>query len=242
MAYAKNETGFVDRSLKIGGVVYRYQVYVPEGWNKSHQWPVVLFLHGAGERGDDGMLQTQVGIGTAIRLHRDRFPCIVVMPQCRRSIWWPDPRMEEVALKALDAAMKEFRGDRRRVYLTGLSMGGYGTWSLASKTAGKFAALVPICGGVTPPRGASANSSPAADSDPYSSVSRKIGKTPVWIFHGGDDRTVPVAESRRMNEALKAAGGDVRYTEYPGVGHNSWDKAYAEPDLMKWLLAQQNQN
>lgn len=118
MAHAKKDTGFLDRSLKIGGVTYRYQVYVPDGWNKSAKWPVVLFLHGAGERGDDGVVQTQVGIGTAIRWHRDRFPCIVVMPQCRRNIWWPDPKMEEMALKALDAAVKEFRGDPQRLYLT----------------------------------------------------------------------------------------------------------------------------
>jgi predicted peptidase len=148
--------------------------------------------------------------------------------------------MESRALEALDQSMKEFNGDPARVYLTGLSMGGYGTWSLASKHPGKFAALVPICGGIRPPAAAGAtpaSASSEASTDPYR-VAQKIGKTPVWIFHGGADTTVPVTESRKMAEALKAVGGSVKYTEYEGVGHNSWDKTYSEPELIPWLFAQ----
>jgi len=237
-AAAKTDTGFVDRTVRIGKEVYRYQVFVPEGWNKSRKWPVILFLHGAGERGDDGLQQTQVGIATAIRWHRDRFPAVVVMPQCRKSLWWPEATMLEMALKSLDQSMKEFKGDPARVYLTGLSMGGYGTWAIASKFPGRFAALVPICGGVQAPRNLPSLSASSGGVDPYAEVAKKIGRTPVWIFHGAADTTVPPVESRRMNDALKAAGGNVRYDEYPGVGHNSWDKAYAEEELIKWLLSQ----
>ena len=145
------------------------------------------------------------------------------------------------ALKALDVSLKEFKGDPERVYLSGLSMGGYGTWALAFAHPGRFAALVPICGGVKmPPRVPISPGNPLADPkiDPYAAVAAKVGKTPVWIFHGGADNVVPPSESRKMEEALKKMGGNVQYTEYPGVGHNSWDRAYGEKDLMPWILSQ----
>jgi predicted peptidase len=235
------ETGFLDRTVKIGAEIYRYQVYAPRDWSKERKWPVILFLHGAGERGDDGVIQTEVGVGRAIRRNVDRFPAIVVMPQCRKDQWWTQDAMQEQALKAFEQSVKEFNGDPERFYLTGISMGGYGTWSVASKHPGKFAALAPICGGIRPPAGIDvpgANKASDPSVDPYAETARKIGKTPVWIFHGGADTVVPPDESRKMNEALKAAGGDVKYTEYENVTHNSWDKAYAEPELMKWMLSQ----
>lgn len=232
----KPETGFLDREVTVKGVAYKYQVFVPNNWSSRQKWPVILFLHGAGERGDDGLIQTEVGIGTAIRRSRERFPAIVVMPQCRKGIWWTDPAMSDAAMAALAAATKEFRGDSGRTYLTGLSMGGYGTWYLAGKYPGKFAAIVPICGGILEPD-ASRSHSPD-DLAAYAEAAKKIGgKTPVWIFHGGVDPIVPAEESRRMNDAMKALGGEVHYTEYPGVGHDSWVKAYAEPELMNWLLS-----
>jgi predicted peptidase len=122
-----------------------------------------------------------------------------------------------------------------------LSMGGYGTWDIAYRYPGRFAALAPICGGVRPPGKIPLPAgSPLADPsvNACALVAGKVGKTPVWIFHGDADKTVPPAESRQMNEALKAAGGNVRYTEYPGVGHNSWDQAYDQADFVPWLLAQ----
>jgi predicted peptidase len=238
---ARPETGFLNRVVQVSGTSYRYQVYVPPDWNKGKKWPVILFLHGAGERGDDGLAPTQVGIASAIRLHMDRVRFIVVIPQCRKDSWWSAPVMETQALKALDQSMKEFRGDPERVYLTGISMGGYGTWDMAFRYPGRFAAFAPICGGIRPPgRVTLPEGSPFADpkADPYALVAQMVGKTPVWIFHGGADNVVPVAESQNMNDALKAAGANVKYTEYPGVGHNSWDRAYAEPDFFPWLLAQ----
>jgi predicted peptidase len=232
----KHETGFVDRTVTIKGTEYKYQVFVPDNWTSSKKWPVILFLHGAGERGDDGLVQTEVGIATAIRRDRSRFPAVVVMPQCRKDIWWAGSPMDDVAMAALAQAQKEFHGDPQRVYLTGLSMGGYGSWALAGKYLGKFAAVVPICGGVLVPEKARAQS--PDDKTPYTDAAAKIGAaTPVWIFHGGADPVVPVTESQRMNEAMKALGGEVHYTEYPGVGHDSWNKAYAEPELITWILS-----
>ncbi len=236
---ASRETGFLSRSVTRDGKTYRYQVYLPRDWTPDRAWPVILFLHGAGERGDDGLIQTEVGLGSAIRRHVDRFPAVVVMPQCRRAIWWPDPEMEAQALAALDQSMQEFRGEPSRVYLTGLSMGGYGTWSLAARRPGKFAAIAPVCGGIRRPAGVPADA--AAENpgvDPYAEAARKIGSTPVWVFHGSADVLVPVTESRKMVEALKAAGGNVRYSEYEGVGHNSWDRAYRDPEFPVWLLGE----
>src|SRR5438105_15690735 len=111
-----HETGFLNRTVSLAGVAYRYQVYVPADWSADKKWPVVLFLHGAGERGDDGLAQTQAGIGAALRLHADRYPAIVVMPQCRKELWWQDPAMEAQALAALDQSVKEVHTDPDRVY------------------------------------------------------------------------------------------------------------------------------
>ncbi len=242
----RRETGFLDRTVSVAAVTYRYQVYVPQDFAGKKRWPVILFLHGVGERGDDGLQQTDLGIAHAIRENASRFPFIVVMPQCRKDKRWIHPEMQAQALAALDQAVREFHGDRERIYLTGLSMGGYGTWDMTAKYPGKFAAYVPICGGIHgPPKIPEARVALAADpnvSDPYAETARRIGSTPIWIFHGDADPTVPVEESRKMAQALQAAKANVRYTEYPGIGHNSWDKAYAEPELIPWLLTQKLQH
>ena len=232
----KPETGFLDRTIIVAGTAYKYQVFIPDNWTSKKVWPVILFLHGAGERGDDGLFQTDVGIGKAIRDNRSRFPAIVVIPQCRKEIWWTQSPMDDLAIKTLEAATKEFHGDTQRTYLTGLSMGGYGTWHLAGKYPGRFAAIVPICGGILMPQ-ISRQQSPD-DTKPYTDAANKIGnKTPVWIFHGSADEAVPVAESQRMAAAMNALSGEVHYTEYPGVGHNSWDKAYTETEMLTWLFS-----
>src|ERR1700704_1194007 len=241
-AFGRVQTGFLDRRVTISGSDYRYQVFVPADFSKKKSWPVILFLHGAGERGDDGLIQTDVGIGHAIRLNNSRFPFIVVMPQCRKEKVWSEPDMEAQALAALDASIKEFHGDRNRIYLSGLSMGGYGTWEIAATHPGRFAALVPICAGVRGPKDwPQLNVVVASDTkiaDPYAEVARRVASTPIWMFHGDADPAVPVTEARHMAEALKAANAKFKYSEYPGVGHNSWDQAYAEPELVPWLLEQ----
>ena len=230
------ETGFLNRTVTVDGTAYRYQIYVPTDWTSAKKWPVILFLHGAGERGDDGLMQTQVGLGAAIRLHSDRYMALVVMPQCRKDSTWNDAAMQAQALAALDQSIKEFNGDTDRVYLTGLSLGGYGSWALAAKYPSKWAAAVVVCGGIRMRR---QQADEESTTDPYAEAAKQIGeKLPIWVFHGHEDPAVPVTEARNMTAALKAIGSPVKYTEYPGVKHNSWDKAYAEPDLPAWLLAQ----
>jgi predicted peptidase len=240
-ASARVQTGFLDRTVLVSGRSHRYQVYVPADFRSTKSWPVILFLHGAGERGEDGLLQTDLGIGHAIRLDASRFPFIVVLPQCSKEKIWGEPDMQALALAALDAAIKEFHGDRAHIYLTGLSMGGFGTWELAARNPGRFAAIVPICAGVQPLQDWPQLRVTLADdpnvTDPFAEVARRVGKTPVWMFHGDADPAVPVEQSRHMAAALKAAGADFKYTEYPGIGHNSWESAYAEPELVPWLLA-----
>jgi predicted peptidase len=239
----KHETGFLDRVITLRGVNYKYQVFVPDDWTPHQKWPVILFLHGAGERGDDGMMQTDVGIGTAIRTDRSSIRAIVVMPQCPKNLWWMLPPMDDLAITALEQAIKEFHGDAQHIYLTGLSMGGFATWHLAEKYPGRFAALVVICGGIRPPASALKNYpdlvklTPPDSPKSYVAAAERVGKTPVWIFHGAEDNIVPVSESQRMNEAMKQVGAEVHYTEYPGVGHSSWDKAYDEPQLFPWLFS-----
>lgn len=238
----KSETGFLDRTVDVGGTTYKYQVFVPAAWDKHKKWPILLFLHGAGERGDDGLLQTDVGIGHAIREHGARFPLIVVMPQCRTGHVWTEPDMEAQALAALESSLAEFHADHDRVYLSGISMGGYGTWDLAAQYPKKFAAFAPVCGGIYGPERfpqiAVSLVKNGKTSDPYTETARRIGKTPVWVFHGAVDEAVPVEESRKMVNALRSSGADVKYSEYPGVGHNSWDRAFAEADFVPWLLQQ----
>ena len=236
-----NQMQFQTRELALGAATYRYLVYAPPNWTADRQWPVALFLHGAGERGDDNIAQTRLGISHAIQDQHADFSCVLVLPQCPRNRWWPEPEMQAHALKALDQTAAEFNGDPSRTYLTGMSMGGYGTWALASARPGKFAALAPVCGGISPPPFASALFAIPklpASLDLYRVVAERVGKTPVWIFHGERDPIVPVTESRRMAEAIKALGGNIRYTEYKGVGHNSWEWAYKEPDFFSWLLSQ----
>jgi predicted peptidase len=239
----KHETGFLDRVITIQGIQYKYQVFLPDDWTPRQNWPVILALHGAGERGDDGLLQTDVGIGTAIRTNRSALRAIVVMPQCPKTLWWMLPPMDELAMNSLDEATKEFHGDPQHTYLTGLSMGGFGAWHLAQKYPGRFAALVVICGGILP--SASVLKAypdlkkviPPDSPNSYAVAAERVGKVPVWIFHGTVDDIVPVTESQRMYEALKQVGGEVHYTEYPGVGHPSWNKAYDEPKLFPWMFS-----
>jgi predicted peptidase len=243
-AHARShETGFVDRTITIQTIQYKYQVFVPEDWTPHRKWPVILALHGAGERGNDGLLQTDMGIGTAIRSNRSAIKAIVVMPQCAKNLWWILPPMDDLAMTALAEATKEFHGDTRRTYLTGLSMGGYGAWHLAQKYPGRFAALVVICGGIRPPAAAQkaypdlAKVTPPDAPKTYIAAAQRVGKTPVWIFHGAADDIVSVTESQRMTEAMKQIGAEVHYTEYPGVGHASWNRAYDEPKLFPWLFS-----
>lgn len=235
------KTGFLERSVRLGDVSYAYKVYVPPGFDPSRSWPVILFLHGAGERGTDGVRQTEVGLGRVLRTNPERFPAVVVFPQAPPGqVWLGD--LARVATTALEQTIAEFRGDPDRIYLAGLSMGAYGSWVLAFENPERYAAIVSVCGGIVPPAGRRARLAQlpptlSAD-DPYAATAARVKSIPAWLFHGADDPTVPVTESRQIVAALEQVGASPRYTEYEGVAHNSWDRAFAEPELPKWLLAQ----
>lgn len=230
---------FVERSVASDGRTHRYQVFVPAVRDASGEAPVILFLHGSGERGSDNRAQLKVGIGEYVRRHSTQFPAIVVFPQAPAGHEWG--QMADVVFAQLDAATREFRGDRQRTYLTGLSMGGFGTWDYALRQPHRFAALVPVCGGLVIERRPSMSvAAVAGAADPYAAVAARLKDIPAWIFHGAQDDVVPPEYSRRMHAALEAAGGsDVRYTEFPHANHNSWDPAYLEtPGLWTWLFGQ----
>lgn len=230
------ETGFLDRTVNCDGVERRYQVYVPRDYDPSVAWPVILFLHGSGERGEDGVRPTQVGLGGALRWNPDRWPAIVVFPQIPWGDAWSSPS-GCVALATLAAAQVEFHTDPERVYLTGVSLGGLGTWQLAYENPEMFAAAVPVCGFVARD-GERARFVPDDVDDPHAEVAGRLAWLPMWIFHGGADPVVPVEASRHMFEALRAVGAPVEYSELEGVQHNSWDAAYATEKLPRWLFEQ----
>ncbi len=234
---AATTTGMLDRSVAFDdGRTMPYVVYVPRDYAQRNDWPVVLFLHGAGERGSDGLLQTEVGIGTAIRRFPARWPGIVVMPQAPLQGRWAGA-VAEVAMRALDATLAEFACDPSRVYLTGLSLGCEGAWYLAHEHRARFAALLAVCGWVGD-RGPLLSFVPAGEGTPYDRVAARLRGLPTWIVHGEADVAVPVVESRRMAEALEAVGGPVTYSELPGVNHNAWDPAYQSEAIAAWLFAQ----
>ena len=239
----KHETGFLNRTVTLNGTEYRYQVYVPREFDRKKTWPVILALHGGGEYGSDGMKQTNVGLAPAIRRNPERFPAIVVFPQAKLDKT-PGWQLEggKAAMAAVDRAVKEFRGDPRRIYLTGLSAGGNGSWYLASQYPDRFAAAVIVCGFVFAFTGrATVIDYPAlapAGTDPYEFTAERVKRIPIWIFHGAADDVVTPDESRKMFAALKKHGANVQYAELPGVNHNSWDPAYARADLIEWMLKQ----
>ncbi len=216
---------------------FKWRLLKPETIEPNKKYPVILFLHGAGERGDDNKNQLKY-FGEAITKpeNRQKYPCFVIAPQCRKDKKWADvnwakkesegmPKeasdQAKVARAILDEVVRKYPVDEKKLYLTGLSMGGYGSWDIACRYPEKFACVVPICGG--------GDDSQAA----------KLIKLPIFCFHGDADPAVPVGRSRSMIEAIKKAGGEPKYTEYPGVGHNSWDRAYNDADgALPWMFQQ----
>jgi predicted peptidase len=221
-------SGLLTRTVRVGDESYSYQVYVPTKLQGKEKLPVLLFLHGIGQRGEGGYLPASGAAATVARGYLEQVPAIILLPQCRKGLYWSDPRMEQMVAAALDKTVMEFGADTKRLYLTGVSMGVYGAWGMAAEAPDKFAAVVAICGG-----------SPLRTGDRFTPIARRIRNIPVWVFHGEDDKVVPVSESRQMVAALKAAGSErVRYSEYKGVGHNVWLNALSEKELMPWILAQ----
>jgi predicted peptidase len=203
-----------------------YLLFLPKAAesNSEKRWPLIFFLHGAGERGAE-VWKVAIHGPPKIVAQKPNFPFIVVSPQCPEGKIWNN----DVLLGLLDEVLRAYPVDASRVYLTGLSMGGYGTWSLGLTYPEKFAALVPICGG-----GELLSMLLARGEPTKAAALRSLG---VWAFHGGKDPIVPLAESERMVDLLKNGGvTDVKLTVYPEAGHDSWTKAYNNPELYDWLL------
>ncbi|WP_052306936.1 carboxylesterase family protein [Chitinophaga pinensis] len=196
------------------GNIAEYLLYIPDTYNdmKSYKWPVVIFLHGVGEIGNDIDVIRQVGLPRVVKGK----PFVMIAPQCT-AVWWNTDVLQQLYKEVL----KKYHVDSSRIYLTGLSMGGFGTWNWAQTSPEKFAAIVPICGIGTP------------------SQACVLKQMPVWAFHNADDPTVTVAGSRDMVNALKSCGSSlVKYTETPTGGHDAWTKAYADTALYSWMLRQ----
>ena len=219
---------------------FRYLVFAPKTIEPGKKYPLVLFLHGAGERGNDpAKVLRHFPELMAKESHREKFECFLIVPQCRDLEQWVDapwtdkeskPMAEEptamlkMATGILDRELANLPVDKSRVYLTGLSMGGFGAWELAIRRPELFAAVAPICGG--------------ADE----TLAAKLKDIPIWTAHGDADTVVPVERTRRMVEAVKKAGGNIKYVEYPKVGHNSWTPAYRDPEgLLPWMFEQRRQ-
>ncbi|WP_395699715.1 prolyl oligopeptidase family serine peptidase [Aquabacterium sp.] len=236
-AQPRAETGFIDHSLVQGGQTWRYQVYVPADYASRKDWPVTLFLHGSGERGTDGQRASLVGLGAAIRWNPQRHPGLAVFPQARPDTSWSGEQAE-MALAALRQTLADYHTDPRRVYLTGLSMGGHGSWWLAYRHPQLFAAVLPVCGWLLPMAEWPAPVVPPADGPAAAAVARRLSALPLWIFHGEMDDAVPPEDDRAAFAALQAAGAAARYTEYLGLGHNCWDATYGSETVLRWMFAQ----
>lgn len=209
-----------------------YRWLTPEPEAPQVRYPLVVFLHGAGERGEDNEKQLIHGVANFYTpANRKKYPCFLVAPQCPENLRWADwtqhgplqdhpTEATRLVLELVDVLRQSQNIDSKRVYLTGLSMGGFATWDMLCWRPDWFAAAVPVCGG--------------GDEN----QAGRIASIPIWAFHGARDDKVPALLSRSMTDALKRAGGDPKYTEYPEVGHDSWVRAYQDVEMMKWLFAQ----
>lgn len=192
----------------------QYLLYLPNDYGKENkEWPLILFLHGAGERGDS-LQRVKIHGPPKLVEGGQKFPFIIVSPQCPENEWWST----EVLDVLLNEICKNYKVDKDRIYLTGLSMGGYGTWDMVSEYPNRFAAIAPICGGGNPNR---------VD---------VLKNLPIWIFHGAKDEVVPLEKSQDMFDALKKVGGNVKITIYPEASHDSWTETYNNTELYKWFL------
>lgn len=211
-----------------GTSTHNYLLYLPQNYNRQDKFPLLLFLHGAGERGgnavgENGDMNLLKAHGPPKQISAGKeFPCIVVSPQCQTDGWWEAAELSDL----LDHIEANYSVDPNRIYVTGLSMGGFGTWALAAYEPDRFAAIAPICGG----------------GNAIGLRYRKPIQAAVWAFHGTADTVVPIRESEEMVEAVKARKGNVKLTVYEGVGHNSWTQTYDNEELYTWLFSQRRDN
>lgn len=225
-----------------GGDTLPFRVLLPVNYDSTKSYPVVFFLHGAGERGRDNEKQLVHGASLFLKdENRQQYPAIIIFPQCAATDYWsnvlrvhdaggrqfyflnggPPNRYMVLVQELVHLVLEEYPVNKSRVYVGGLSMGGMGTYELVNRMPGVFAAAFAICGGANP------------------ATAPGMKDLSWWIFHGGKDDVVPPMYSELMAAALKNAGADVRFTLYPNANHNSWDSAFAEPGLMAWLFSHQ---
>lgn len=210
--------GFLFRNIQIDDKEIGYGVFIPASYDPLTPTPTIVFLNGHGECGKDGQKQFSAGLGPAVIRNFEEWPFIIIFPQKQEGEEdWEDE--EPMLMEIVDKTRQEYNVDPSRIYLTGISQGGHGTWTIASMHPDLFAAIAPVCGW--------------ADED----VAKKVAGLPIWMFHGDADEAVPFTKSQDMAKFLDAAGADYKFTVYPGVGHNSWDSAYQNEKLADWLLS-----
>ncbi len=209
-------------SVYMGGEInIGYYIYLPENFDKSKKYPLVTFLHGAGERGDGSEEALRILEKNALPRYAGEgreYPFILLCPQCPEDIVWNNIVISVKHL--IDRVAKEYGADTDRLYCTGISMGGYGTWEMGITYHDCFAAIAPVCGGG------------------FSWRASVLRDMPVWAFHGDADNVVPIENSQMMVDGVNKAGGNAKFTVFPGVEHNSWDPAYLTTDVIEWLLEQ----
>ncbi len=200
-----------------------YLLYLPTAYPDSEQtWPLVLVLHGSGESGAD--LDKPAVNGLCKRAHETDLPFIILAPQCPKKDDWTYRGQQRRLIELVETVEAQYRVDPDRIYATGYSMGGYAVWDLATSHPTRFAAIAPICGRGNPSQVA------------------VIRHLPTWVFHGERDEAISAEASREIVEALRECGSPVKYTEYPGAGHDVWTRTYADPEFIAWLLAQKRQS
>jgi len=219
------------------GQVLPYQIMYPKDYKPGKKYPLLVVLHGAGERGDDNEAQMKYGKNVFLdSLNRFNFPAIVIFPQCPKDSYWSSVKINRSTvpttflfdysapinwpLQAVIDLVKSIKHDKNRTYIMGLSMGGMGTMEAVSRNPKMFAAASPICGG--------------AD---LSYVAQYVKRVPLWVHHGDIDMVVPVRHSRELVKAVQDQGVEIRYSEYPGVNHNSWENASKQPELLSWIFS-----
>lgn len=234
--------GFNAREIIFGGATHRFQVFLPARYSPARAWPVVLSLHGSGERGTDGAIQLRMGLGPYLRDHAVSFPAVVVLPQMPigaaegKATPATFQQADALAMAELDSTLAAIHADSSRIYLTGVSMGATRSWEILYRRPAFFAATVPIAGIVCGWCLTGDRSTTNSQADAL--IVRGIPPTPAWLFHGSLDRSALAANDDTLVPLLKSANWGVRYTEYAGAAHDVWTLAYQDPELWRWLFAQ----
>lgn len=218
---ADTERGFLLKTISVDGKDMKYVVFVPLAYDPAKPMPTIIFLNGRGECGTDGWREV-FHFGGSVMLDSAKWPFIIIFPQKQGiDALWEDE--EPMVMDILKKTRQDYNIDDSRLYLTGLSQGGHGTWAIAARHPDLFAAIAPVCGW--------------GDEE----IAKKLAKMPIWAFHGDADEAVNVQCARDMEKWITAAGGSCKLTIYPGVGHNSWDNAYRDENLGAWFLEHKKQ-